>query len=74
MRYSIVEDLQSYLEVPLGILLVNVIASFLLGLMPGLEANKAFILIGFLEAHTTWSSLLINLEKMWALEREGVWQ
>ena len=47
VRYVIVEYLKSYLKFPLGILLVNVIGSFLLGIILESETNIAFALMGF---------------------------
>ncbi len=58
VRYVIVEYLKSYLKFPLGILLVNVIGSFILGLILKSETNIAFALMGFSGALTTWSALL----------------
>ena len=58
-RYVIVEYLKSYLKFPLGILLVNVIGSFLLGLILESETNIAFALMGFSGALTTFSSVAV---------------
>jgi CrcB protein len=63
VRFVIVEYLKSYLIFPLGILLVNVIGSFLLGLILESEANIAFALMGFSGALTTWSSFIIDLNE-----------
>ena len=60
-RYVIVEYLKSYLKFPLGILLVNVIGSFLLGLILKSETNIAFALMGFSGALTTWSAFAMDL-------------
>ena len=60
-RYVIVEYLKSYLKFPLGILLVNVIGSFLLGLILESETNIAFALMGFSGALTTWSAFAMDL-------------
>ena len=63
VRYVIVEYLKSYLKFPLGILLVNVIGSFLLGLILESETNIAFALIGFSGALTTWSTFVLDLSE-----------
>jgi len=61
VRFVIVEYLKSYLKFPLGILLVNVIGSFLLGLILESETNIAFALMGFSGALTTWSAFALDL-------------
>jgi CrcB protein len=61
VRVVIVEYLKSYLKFPLGILLVNVIGSFLLGLILESETNMAFALMGFSGALTTWSAFAMDL-------------
>ena len=61
VRYVIVEYLKSSLKFPLGILLVNVIGSFLLGLILESETNIAFALMGFSGALTTWSAFAMDL-------------
>jgi len=61
VRFVIVEYLKSYLKFPLGILLVNVIGSFLLGLILESETNIAFALMGFSGALTTWSAFAMDL-------------
>ena len=61
VRFVIVEYFKSYLKFPLGILLVNVIGSFLLGLILESETNIAFALMGFLGALTTWSAFAMDL-------------
>ena len=61
VRFVIVEYLKSYLKFPLGILLVNVIGSFLLGLILESETNIAFALMGFSGALTTWSAFVMDL-------------
>lgn len=55
------------LELPLGILLVNVIGSFLIGLLfayfasvPTSDTTKAFLTTGFLGALTTYSTFAIE--------------
>lgn len=55
------------LELPLGILLVNVIGSFIIGLLfayfasiPTSDTTKAFLTTGFLGALTTYSTFAIE--------------
>jgi len=61
VRFVIVEYLKSYLKFPLGILLVNVFGSFLLGLILESETNIAVALMGFSGALTTWSAFALDL-------------
>jgi CrcB protein len=63
VRFVIVEHLKSYLKFPLGILLVNVIGSFLLGLILDSETKIAFALMGFSGAVTSWATLVIDLSE-----------
>ena len=60
-RYVIDQYLRSYLRFPLGILVVNVAGSFLLGLLLDSQTNIAFALMGFCGALTTWSALALDL-------------
>ncbi len=69
VRFVIVEYLKSYLKFPLGILLVNVFGSFLLGLILESETNIAFALMGFSGALTTWSAFAMDLFEQ-AIRRE----
>ena len=61
VRFVIVEYLKGYLKFPLGIMLVNVVGSFLLGLIFKSETNIAFALMGFSGALTTWSAFAMDL-------------
>ena len=61
VRFVIVEYLKGYLKFPIGILLVNVFGSFLLGLIIESETNIAFALMGFTGALTTWSAFALDL-------------
>ncbi len=69
VRFVIVEYLKSYLKFPLGILLVNVFGSFLLGLILESETNIAFALMGFSGALTTWLAFAMDLIEQ-AIRRE----
>ncbi len=52
---------RSSLKFPLGILIVNVSGSFLLGLLLESQTGLAFGLMGFCGALTTWSALALDL-------------
>ena len=60
-RYIIDRYFQSYMKFPLGILIVNVAGSFLLGVVLDSETNTAFALMGFCGALTTWSAFALDL-------------
>ena len=60
-RYVIDRYFRSYMKFPLGILIVNVAGSFLLGLVLESETNIAFGLMGFCGALTTWSAFALDL-------------
>lgn len=62
-RYLISTQLQRIVRFPLGILIVNTIGSFLLGLVIGEDSDLAFALIGFCGALTTWSAFALDLDK-----------
>ena len=49
------------MKFPLGILIVNVSGSFLLGLLLESQTGLAFGLMGFCGALTTWSALALDL-------------
>ena len=49
------------MKFPMGILLVNVTGSFLLGLLIDSQTNMAYGLMGFCGALTTWSALALDL-------------
>ena len=60
-RYLIDRYFRSYMKFPLGILIVNVAGSFLLGLIVESETDIAFALMGFCGAITTWSAFALDL-------------
>ena len=48
---------------PWGVLVVNVIGSFLLGLFVSADSDLAFAAFGFCGALTTWSAFALDLDK-----------
>lgn len=60
-RYVIDRFFRAQFRFPVGILIVNVLGSFLLGLVAGGESSLSFLLIGFCGALTTWSALILDL-------------
>ena len=60
-RYLIDRYFRSYMKFPLGIMIVNVAGSFLLGLIINSQTDVAFALMGFCGALTTWSAFALDL-------------
>ena len=60
-RYVIDTYFKSYMKYPLGILIVNVSGSFLLGLVIESGSDIAYGLMGFCGALTTWSAFALDL-------------
>ncbi len=60
-RYVIDTYFRSYMKFPLGIVIVNVAGSFLLGLMIDSGSDIAYGLMGFCGALTTWSAFALDL-------------
>ena len=60
-RYVIDNYFRSYMKFPLGILIVNVSGSFLLGLVIESGSDIAYGLMGFCGALTTWSAFALDL-------------
>jgi len=60
-RYVIDTYFRSYMKFPLGILIVNVSGSFLLGLVIESGSDIAYGLMGFCGALTTWSAFALDL-------------
>ncbi len=60
-RHVIDQYFRSYIKFPMGILLVNVAGSFLLGLLIDSQTNLAYGLMGFCGALTTWSAFALDL-------------
>ncbi len=67
IRYYTSEKLNKHTKIPLGTLLVNIIGSFMLGLLCGLHVEGIYYLmigIGLLGALTTFSTLNVELIKL----------
>ncbi|MEK3975828.1 fluoride efflux transporter FluC [Psychrobacillus sp. FSL K6-1267] len=67
IRYYTSEKLKKHTKIPLGTLFVNIIGSFMLGLLCGLHAEGIYYLmigIGLLGALTTFSTLNVELIKL----------
>ena len=60
-RYVIDTYFRSFMKFPLGIVVVNVAGSFLLGLVINTDSDTAFALMGFCGALTTWSAFALDL-------------
>jgi len=60
-RYVIDTYFRSYMKFPLGIVIVNVSGSFLLGLIIDSGSDIAYGLMGFCGALTTWSAFALDL-------------
>ena len=69
-RYSISKHLNSKTKysIPIGTLTVNLLGSFLLGILIGAKADVMFLLLlgtGFLGAFTTFSTLKFEMTEMY---------
>ena len=67
LRYYTSEKLNNPSEIPYGTLLVNIIGSFLLGLLGGMHMGGIYYLLigpGLLGALTTFSTLNVELIKL----------
>jgi fluoride exporter len=60
-RYLIVTFFRASYRFPVGVLVVNVLGSFLLGVMAAEKNDLAFGLVGFCGALTTWSGFSLDL-------------
>ena len=60
-RYAIDRFFRSGYRFPIGILIVNVFGSFLLGVVASQDTDLTFLLFGFCGALTTWSALALDL-------------
>ncbi len=60
-RYVIDRFFRDSYKFPYGILIVNVLGSFLLGVVANEKSDLAFLLVGFCGALTTWSAFALDL-------------
>jgi CrcB protein len=61
-RFLLDQSLRKFLKYPLGITVINVLGSFVIGLSIGSGDNlKALIAVGFAGAFTTWSTFVLDL-------------
>ena len=69
-RFMLDQYLRKYLKYPVGITVINVFGSFILGLFLGSsERAYAFIGIGFAGAFTTWSTFILDIYLAYELKR-----
>ncbi|CAB4658604.1 MAG: hypothetical protein F2704_04245 [Actinobacteria bacterium] len=62
VRFIVDQYLRKFTKFPLGILLVNVVGSFIIGLLIGPADNlHIFLLVGFAGGFTTWSTFILDL-------------
>lgn len=61
-RFLVDRYLRGIMKYPLGITVINVFGSFVIGLSVGSGDNvKALVAIGFAGAFTTWSTFMLDL-------------
>jgi len=69
-RFSIDQYIRKYTDKPYGILLINVLGSFVFGLtMKSADNTHALFAIGFAGAFTTWSTFMLDLYLAYELRR-----
>jgi len=64
LRYAIDKFLRAKYVFPVGILIANVIGSFILG-----YNNTNYFIMGFCGAFTTWSAFMIDVDRELAFRR-----
>lgn len=67
LRYLIDKYFRRKYVFPVGILIVNVIGSFILG-----YNHHNYFIMGFCGAFTTWSAFMLDIEKDFAFRRRTV--
>jgi len=69
-RFAIDQYIRKFTDKPYGILLVNVLGSFVFGLtMKSSENIYAFFAIGFAGAFTTWSTFMLDFFLAYELKK-----
>jgi CrcB protein len=69
-RFAIDQYIRKFTDKPYGILLVNVLGSFVFGLtMKSAENNYALFAIGFAGAFTTWSTFMLDFFLAYELKK-----
>jgi fluoride exporter len=69
-RFAIDQYIRKFTDKPYGILLVNVLGSFVLGLtMQSAENTYALFAIGFAGAFTTWSTFMLDFFLAYELKK-----
>ena len=71
-RFAIDQYIRKFTSKPYGILLVNVLGSFLLGVtFNSTEHTHDLIAIGFAGAFTTWSTFMLDIYLAFELKRKN---
>ena len=70
-RFLIVNHLKSWTEFPAGVLAVNVVGSFILGITSAGRSDPSYLSFGFCGAFTTWSSFLLEINNDLNQERSN---
>ncbi len=69
-RFLLDQHLRRFIKYPYGILIINVLGSFILGLCIKTSHNfHSFVGIGFSGAFTTWSTFILDLYLAYELKR-----
>jgi len=69
-RFAIDQYIRKFTDKPYGILLVNILGSFVLGLtMQSAENTYALFAIGFAGAFTTWSTFMLDFFLAYELKK-----
>jgi len=69
-RFLLDQALRPFLKYPLGIMLINIVGAFVLGLSIGTsEKIGALVGIGFAGAFTTWSTFILDVYLAFELKK-----
>ena len=69
-RFAIDQYIRKYTDKPYGILLINILGSFVFGLtMKSADNTHALFAIGFAGAFTTWSTFMLDFFLAYELKR-----